>query len=60
LMPSTTYRFRSISNDNAKNTSRSSDFTILTPEKEESALQIIVKSLEETFGFLGNIKGLFK
>ncbi|TSC93093.1 MAG: PKD protein, partial [Candidatus Berkelbacteria bacterium Licking1014_85] len=60
LLPSTTYRFRALSQDKAGNSVKSSDYTILTPEQEESAIQIIVKSLEETFGFLGKIKELIK
>ena len=46
------YHFRAISKDRAGNEGASVDYTILTPQKKESLLQIIVKNLEETFGFL--------
>ena len=46
------YHFRVVSKDRAGNEGVSADFTILTPQKKESLLQIILKNLEESFGFL--------
>ncbi|TSC93467.1 MAG: cell wall surface anchored protein [Candidatus Berkelbacteria bacterium Licking1014_7] len=52
LDASTTYRFRVASSDEFNNQAQSADYTILTPEKEASTLQIIVKLLEDTFSFI--------
>lgn len=52
LNPATIYRFKAISNDASGNTGLSKEFKILTPKKEESVLELIIKNFEETFGFL--------
>ena len=52
LSSATIYRFKAISTDEAGNTSLSKEFKILTPKKEESVLELIIKNFEETFGFL--------
>lgn len=59
LKSSTTYHFRVKSIDQSLNASSSQDYTVLTPPKEESMLQIILKSLEDTFGWVGNLKNIF-
>ena len=55
LKPSTVYRFRIISVDQAGNTARSPVKTVLTPEKGENVIDIIIKNLQESFGFLKNL-----
>ena len=55
LLPSTSYRFQAVSSDEIANQATSSDYTILTPEKEDSTLQVIIKLLEETFSFIPSI-----
>ena len=55
LMPSTSYRFQATSKDETGNNATSSDYTILTPENEDSTLQVIIKLLEETFSFVPSI-----
>jgi uncharacterized small protein (DUF1192 family) len=52
LRPATVYRFRVISTDPAGNRAESRDYTLLTPQKKETVLEIIIKNFEETFGFL--------
>ncbi len=58
LSPSTTYRFRLVSKDKAGNVGMSDEYTVVTPVQEQSALQIIVVSLEDTFGWLIKLKDL--
>jgi len=55
LKPSTVYRFRIMSTDQAGNVARSSVKTVLTPEKAENVIDVIVKNLQESFGFLKNL-----
>jgi len=50
--PSTVYTFKARSVDEAGNVSYSKDYTVLAPSKEESVLQIIIKTFEDTFGWL--------
>lgn len=52
LRAATVYRFRVVSADPAGNKAISRDFTLLTPQKKETVLEIIIKNFEETFGFL--------
>jgi hypothetical protein len=52
LRPATVYRFRVASADPAGNKALSRDYTLLTPQKKETVLEIIIKNFEETFGFL--------
>jgi len=56
LEPGTTYHFRLVSKDRRGNEGRSQDFTMLTQEKEESIFQLILKTLEETFSWVGKVK----
>jgi hypothetical protein len=60
LNPAATYRFRIVSKDKRGNVSNSSDFNFVTPAKEKSILQLILKSLEETFSWVGNLGNFFK
>jgi len=52
------YQFRVKSKDNAGNEAVSRDYTILTPRKTQSVLQIIIKNFEETFGWMKALKVL--
>lgn len=56
LKDSTTYHFRVRSNDKASNEAVSQDYTVLTPKKTRSVLQVIVDTLEKQFGWIVNIK----
>lgn len=47
------YTLRAKSIDEAGNVSYSKNYTVLTPQKEESVLEIILKTFEDTFGWLG-------
>ncbi|KKQ41629.1 MAG: hypothetical protein US61_C0043G0009, partial [Parcubacteria group bacterium GW2011_GWE2_37_8] len=54
--PASIYRIRIESRDDSDNLAVSRDFTILTPIKSESIIDIIVKTFENTFGWVKNIK----
>jgi len=58
LKASTTYHLRVKSTDKVGNTNYSQDYTVLTPAIELSLIQVIVGTLEDTFGWLGNLKGI--
>jgi len=60
LNPSTTYRFRIVTKDKRDNITKTQDFTFVTPQKEKSILQLIIKSLEETFSWVSNVGSFFK
>jgi len=60
LNPATTYHFRMISKDRRDNTTYSNDYNFVTPEKNKSIWQLIVRSLEETFGWVSNVGDFFK
>ena len=53
--PATVYKFYVTSQDTAGNLARSKDFTIFTPQRQQSVVQIILKNFEETFGFFGKL-----
>ena len=55
LKPSTVYRFKIISVDQTGNVAKSPIKTVLTPEKGENVIDIIIKNLQESFGFLKNL-----
>src|SRR3989338_6314373 len=59
LKPATTYHFRVVSKDKSNNESFGDDFTILTPPREESTIQTIVKSWEEAFNWIPNLGNVF-
>ncbi|MCL5411956.1 MAG: DUF2341 domain-containing protein [Patescibacteria group bacterium] len=56
LKPATTYHFRVVSKDKIGNASKSTEYTVLTPPKDVSTLQLILKSWEETFAWVNNLK----
>lgn len=55
LRPGTVYRFQAVSRDASKNDGPSQEFKIITPRKQESVLELIIKNFEDTFGFLQKI-----
>jgi hypothetical protein len=57
FLPGTVYKFWIICNDEANNTVKSEDFTMLTPSQEESIIDIIIKNFESSFGWLKKIRG---
>lgn len=59
LNPASTYHFRIVSKDKRLNQTKSSDYTFVTPSKEKSILQLILKSLEETFSWTRNVGSFF-
>lgn len=50
--PGTIYTFRAKSIDSAGNISYSKDSTVLTPNRSDSIFQVIVKTFEDTFGWM--------
>lgn len=56
LKASSNYHFRIIATDTAGNVGHSTDYSILTPQKRKSLLQIILEKLEETFGWLRKVR----
>jgi len=52
LVGSSTYHYRAVSVDKAGNEARSSDYTILTPRKKKSLVDIIITNMEQQFGWL--------
>jgi hypothetical protein len=52
LLPSTVYKFWVVCYDDVENKARSSDFIILTPSREQSIIDIILKNFEGTFGWV--------
>ncbi|MBU1110960.1 fibronectin type III domain-containing protein [Patescibacteria group bacterium] len=54
--PSTVYRFWVESKDAAGNTARSKEFTILTPQRTESVLEMIIRNFEEIFGWTKRLR----
>jgi hypothetical protein len=56
FLPSTVYKFWIVCSDEADNTAKSDDFTMLTPTQEESIIDIIIKNFESTFGWVKKLK----
>lgn len=56
LTPSKVYHLRSISRDSAGNTGFSIDTVTITPKATENALNLVISSLQEVFGFLGGFR----
>ncbi|MFA5954431.1 MAG: hypothetical protein WC817_02770 [Patescibacteria group bacterium] len=52
LRPATVYRFRVLGSDSSGNKAASRDYTLLTPQRKQSVLGIIINNFEQTFGFL--------
>jgi hypothetical protein len=59
LTPASSYHYRLVSADKRSNKTISQDYTFVTPSKEKSILQLIIKSLEETFSWTRNINQFF-
>ncbi len=59
LKPATSYHYRMVSKDKRGNKTESQDYTFVTPTKEKSILQMILKSLEETFAWTKNLGQFF-
>lgn len=55
FLPGSVYKFWVVCNDNAKNSVKSDDFTMLTPSQEESIIDIIIKNFESSFGWVKKI-----
>lgn len=55
-----TYHYRIMTKDKRGNTTISNDYTFVTPSKEQSIWQLIVKSLQETFAWTKNLGSFFK
>ncbi|MDD3481099.1 MAG: fibronectin type III domain-containing protein, partial [Patescibacteria group bacterium] len=60
LNTSTTYRFKIGGADKRGNETDSDEYTFVTPQKERSILQLILRSLEETFSWVNNVGGFFR
>ncbi|MCX6808282.1 MAG: fibronectin type III domain-containing protein [Candidatus Berkelbacteria bacterium] len=56
LKPNAAYSYRVISHDTSSNEARSGNNTIITPPQEQSLLQLVLNSLEETFSWVGKFK----
>ena len=52
FQPATVYKFWIQCNDKTLNKVKSEDYTMLTPAKEQSILDLIIKNFEGTFGWL--------
>jgi len=52
FLPGEVYKFWIICADEAENSVRSEDFTMLTPSQEESIIDIIIKNFESSFGWV--------
>jgi hypothetical protein len=59
LDPQRTYHLRAVSKDGADNISKGADNVVITGQKKDSVLDIIIDKLKETFGFLGNFREIF-
>lgn len=56
FLPSTVYKFWIVCDDEAGNSAKSEDFTMLTPSQEESIIDIIIKNFESSFGWVKKLK----
>ncbi|OQA04516.1 MAG: hypothetical protein BWY68_00249 [bacterium ADurb.Bin400] len=52
LKPNASYQYRIKATDPVGNTSYGEDLTLITPSKEKSLLQMVIKTLEETFSWV--------
>jgi hypothetical protein len=55
LNPASVYQFKVLSRDKHDNVSISANFSLLTPTKQQSVLDLIIKNFEETFGWMKGI-----
>lgn len=56
LRSGTVYHFKVISKDKNSNQKESQDFTLLTPQKKQSVIQMIIANFEQSFGWLKKLK----
>ncbi len=56
LKSAAVYYFRVISKDKNSNTSESEEFSLLTPRKQKSVIQLIISNFEDTFGWMQKMK----
>ncbi|TSC93783.1 MAG: fibronectin type III domain-containing protein, partial [Candidatus Berkelbacteria bacterium Athens1014_28] len=56
LSPNSAYHFRVNSKDKAGNLGLSDDTSLITPPKEKSLMTIILRSLEDTFSWVGRLR----
>jgi len=59
LNTSANYRFRVVAKDKRGNLTKTKSATFITPTKEKSLIQIIIKSLEDTFSWTKNVPSFF-
>lgn len=59
LKPASSYHFKIVSKDKRGNVGQSPDHTFVTPSKEKSILQLILKALEDTFSWTQNVGKFF-
>jgi hypothetical protein len=57
FLPASVYKFWIVCADEAGNSIKSDDFSMLTPTQEESIIDIIIKNFEASFGWVGKMKG---
>ncbi|MFA6602756.1 MAG: fibronectin type III domain-containing protein, partial [Candidatus Shapirobacteria bacterium] len=57
LKPATVYRFRVVSTDRTGNVTTSEPYVLLSPQREVSALDLIIKNLEGAFGWARALNG---
>jgi len=56
LRSGTIYRFKVVSKDKNANQKESQDFTLLTPQKSRSVIQMIIANFEQAFGWMKKVK----
>lgn len=59
LLPSNTYHFQAVSKDATDNSTSSGDNTIITGTASKSAVQLVIRSLQDSLGFLSIFKQFF-
>lgn len=55
FLPATVYKFWIACSDEQKNNAKSEDFIMLTPSREESIIDIILKNFESSFGWVKKV-----
>ena len=55
LTPSKVYHLRALSNDRSQNLGASVDTVTITPKATDNAMDLVVSSLSQVFGFLGTL-----
>ncbi len=57
LKPAAVYRFRTVSKDRSGNTAHSDAYVLLTPQRQVTALDLILQNLEGSFGWAKKLGG---